>query len=283
MTSDPGADPDPGALLALATDLARRAGALALQMREGVTAAGTKSSPTDVVTAADRAVERLLRDALREARPDDAVLGEEGGGSVGGSGLRWVVDPIDGTVNYLYGLPQWAVSIAVERDGEVLVGVVHDVIKDELFSAVRGHGAYLGDRRLAGSEHTELGQALIATGFGYAAQRRAAQAALLPALLPAVRDLRRLGSSALDLCAVAAGRLDGYFEQGLSPWDLAAGGLIAREAGVRVEGLRGRPAGYPMVLAAGTGVFGPLHDLLAAHDADADPVGDFPRPDPYGW
>ena len=280
MTSDHGGDA--GALLALATDLARRAGALALSMREGVTTAATKSSPTDVVTAADGAVERLLRDALGEARPDDAVLGEEAGGTSGRSGLRWVVDPIDGTVNYLYGLPQWAVSIAVERDGEVLVGVVYDVVRDELFSAVRGRGSYVGDRRLACSDQADLGQALVGTGFGYAARRRAAQAALLPAVLPAVRDLRRLGSSALDLCAVAAGRLDGYFEQGLSPWDLAAGGLVAREAGVRVEGLRGRPAGYPMVLAAGPGVFGALHDLLAAHDADADPVGDFPQPDPHG-
>ena len=194
-----------------------------------------------------------------------------------------MVDPIDGTVNYLYGLPQWAVSVAVQHDRQSVVGVVFDPAKDELFRAVRGGGALLAGRRLACSRMDELGQALVATGFGYAARRRAVQAALLPALLPRVRDLRRVGSGALDLCAVAAGRVDAYYEQGLSPWDLAAGGLIAQEAGARGAGLHGRPAGFPMVLAAAPGVYDALHDLLAEHDADADPVGDFRRPDPYDW
>ena len=274
---------DPDALLELAVRLAREAGALALSMREGVAAEDTKSTPTDVVTAADRAVERLLLDGLRAARPDDGVLGEEGAGRPSSTGLRWVVDPIDGTVNYLYGLPHWAVSIAVERERSVLVGVVLDPVKDELFSAVLGAGARLGGRRLACTGVSDLGQALVATGFGYDARRRAAQAALLPDLLPRVRDLRRFGSSALDLCALAAGRIDAYYEQGLSPWDLAAAGLIAREAGARVEGLRGDPAGYPMVVAGGPAVFDALHDVLAEHDAAADPVGDFPSPDPFGW
>ena len=136
---------------------------------------------------------------------------------------------------------------------------------------------------LACNEVTDLGQTLVATGFGYDARRRAVQAALLPDLLPRVRDLRRVGAGALDLCAVAAGRVDAYYEQGLSPWDLSAGGLVATEAGARLGGLRGRPAGFPMTLAAAPGVFDALHDLLVAHDADADPVGDFRAPDPFDW
>ncbi len=278
---------DPAELLALATSIAREAGVLALEMRAGIRAEDTKSSPTDVVTAADRAVERLVVDAVRRHRPDDGLLGEEGGGWRGPSGLRWVVDPIDGTVNYLYGLPQWAVSIAVEtgtgRDRQSLVGVVLDPAKDELFTAVRGQGSTLNGQPLACNRVDELAQTLVATGFGYDAGRRAAQAGLLAAVLPAVRDIRRVGAGALDLCAVAAGRVDAYYEQGLSPWDLAAGGLVATEAGARLGGLRGMPAGYPMTLAAAPGVFDALHDLLAAQDADADPVGDFRAPDPFDW
>lgn len=263
---------DLDATLALATDLAREAGALALSMRHGIEQLDTKSSPTDVVTAADRAVEELLVGALAVARPQDGVLGEEGAGTAGSSGVRWVVDPIDGTVNYLYGIPQWAVSLGVEDASGTAVGVVYDPSKGELWQAVRGGGAVLNGQPLRCTGVTALGQALVGTGFGYDARRRAAQAALLPALLPAVRDVRRLGAGSLDLCAVAAGRLDAYFEQGLSPWDLSAGGLVATEAGARVEGLRGRPAGFDLVLAAGPGVFDALHDLLVAGDADRDPL-----------
>ena len=275
---------DLDALLDLATGLARDAGALALRMRAGIRTESTKSSPTDVVTAADRAVERLVVDGIRAARPDDGLLGEEGAGTPGTSGLRWVVDPIDGTVNYLYGLPQWAVSIAVQdADRRNLVGVVLDPAKGELFTAVRGGGSRLDGERLACNAVEDLGQALVGTGFGYDARRRAVQARALPAVLPAVRDLRRLGAGALDLCAVGCGRLDAYFEQGLSPWDCAAGGLVATEAGARLGGLRGRPAGFPMVVAAAPGVFDALHDLLVEQDADADPVGDFRSPDPFDW
>ena len=264
---------DPAELLELATRIARDAGALAMQMRVGVEQLDPKSSPTDVVTAADKAVERLLVDAIRAARPDDGLLGEEGASDPGTSGLRWVVDPIDGTVNYLYGIPQWAVSIGIEDADGTVVGVVCDAAKDELWQAVRGGGSSLNGAPLRCSEVTSLAQALVATGFGYDERRRAAQAKLLPALLPAVRDIRRLGSGALDLCGVAAGRTDAYFEQGLSPWDLSAGRLIATEAGARVEGLRGRPASHDLVVAAAPGVFDALHDLLAAGDADADPLG----------
>ena len=261
-----------GALLDLATDLAREAGALALRMRRGVSVAATKSSPTDVVTEADRAVEQLLLSGIAAARPDDGVLGEEGAAVAGTSGLRWVVDPVDGTVNFLYGIPQWAVSIGVEDASGALVGVVYDPGKDELFQAVRGEGASLNGSAISCTSVGSLAEALVGTGFGYDARRRAAQARVLPDLLPRARDIRRLGSGALDLCGVAAGRLDAYYEQGLAPWDLCAGGLIAREAGALVTGLRGAAAGPALVLAAGPGVHGELHDLLVEHDADADPL-----------
>jgi myo-inositol-1(or 4)-monophosphatase len=264
--------PDPHALLELATDLARRAGALALEMRAGVETLATKSSPTDVVTKADQAVERLLTDGIRAARPDDGLLGEEGASDAGSSGLRWVVDPIDGTVNYLYGIPQWAVSIGIEDGGGTLVGVVYDPAKQELWQAVRGEGSTVNGASLRCSGATSLAQSLVATGFGYDERRRAAQAQILPGLLPVVRDIRRLGAGALDLCGVAAGRVDAYYEQGLSPWDLSAGRLIATEAGARVEGLRGRAASHDLVIAATPGVFDALHDLLAAADADRDPL-----------
>ena len=263
--------PDPSALLLLATDLARRAGALALSMHAGLDDPDVKSSPTDVVTAADRACEQLLVDGIRAARPDDGILGEEGASTDGTSGVKWVVDPIDGTVNYLYGLPQWAVSIGVEVDGQALVGVIYDAPKDELWTAVRGRGAFLDGRPLRCSAVEDLAQTLVSTGFSYDVRRRSVQAQHLTRVLPVVRDLRRLGASSLDLCDVAAGRVDAYYEQGLSPWDLSAGRLVATEAGALVEGLRGRPADSAMVLAAGPAVFGALHDLLVAHDADAAP------------
>ena len=263
---------DPSALLALAVDLARQAGALALSMHSGLGRSDTKSSPTDVVTAADRAAESLLVQGIRAARPGDGILGEEGADDAGTTGVRWVIDPIDGTVNYLYGLPQWGVSIGVEVDGVAHAGVVFDPAKDELFTAVRGGGAQRNGAPLRCTSATELSQALVATGFGYDARRRAAQAAVLPTLLPAVRDIRRVGAGALDLCAVAAGRVDAYYEQGLSPWDMSAGLLVATEAGARIGGLRGAAPSGAMVLAAAPGVFDALHDLLAAADADRDPL-----------
>ena len=258
--------------LALATDLAREAGALALSMRAGITVLETKTSPVDVVTAADQAVEALLVKALATARPEDGLLGEEGAGSTGTSGVRWVIDPIDGTVNYLYAIPQWAVSIGVEDADGAAVGVVFDPSKNELWQGIRGGGAVLNGQPLRCSDVTDLGQTLVGTGFGYDARRRAVQTRVLPTLLPRVRDIRRLGAGSLDLCSVAAGRLDAYYEQGLSPWDLCAGGLIAAEAGARVEGLRGRTAGYDLVVAAGPGIFDALHDILVDFDADADPL-----------
>jgi myo-inositol-1(or 4)-monophosphatase len=262
---------DLDALLDLATRLATEAGALAVEMREGVETLPTKSSPTDVVTEADQAVERLLVEGIRAARPGDGILGEEGASDDGTTGVRWVIDPIDGTVNYLYGLTAWGVSIGVEVDGVPSVGVVMAPVRRELWQGVLGRGSTLNGRPLQCSDVQDLSLTLVSTGFGYDARRRAAQSQLLPTLLPTVRDIRREGAGSLDLCAVAAGRVDAYFEQGLSPWDLSAGGLIAREAGARVEGLRGKPAGSDLVVAAGPGIFAALHDLLVAGDADRDP------------
>jgi len=263
---------DPAPLLELATDLARRAGALALSMHSGLAGHDTKSTPTDVVTEADRACEQLLVDGIRAARPDDGVLGEEGASSDGTSGVRWVVDPIDGTVNYLYGLPQWAVSIGVEVDGAVLVGVVFDAAKDELWTAVRGQGALLDGRPLRCSAASDLSQTLVATGFHYDVRRRSVQAHNLARVLPVVRDIRRLGAGSLDLCAVAAGRVDAYYEQGLNPWDMAAGLLIAEEAGARTGDLRGGAPGFGMVVASAPAVYDPLVEVLAGLDADDDPL-----------
>lgn len=256
-------------LLALATTLARRAGAL-LRQPDAVLDVDTKSSPTDVVTQMDTAAEALIVEGLREVRPDDAILGEEGGAESGTSGVRWVVDPIDGTVNYLYGLPQWGVSIAAEVDGRVEVGVVLDPSRDELYAAVRGQGATCNGVPIHASQQTALAQALVATGFGYASSRRRTQAKVVAQLLPQVRDIRRMGAASLDLCAVARGWVDAYYERGLEPWDLAAGGLIAAEAGARVAGLHGRPASGELVVAAPPALFDPLHDLLAELGADHD-------------
>jgi myo-inositol-1(or 4)-monophosphatase len=185
--------------------------------------------------------------------------------------VRWVLDPIDGTVNYLYGLPQYAVSLAAEIDGEAVAGVVINAATGDEWTAVRGGGAWRGDRRLHPSTRTRLDQSLVGTGFGYDAKRRAHQGAVVAQLITRVRDIRRFGAAALDLCAVAEGTLDAYFEKGLNAWDHAAGGLIAAEAGATVSGLRGAAPGLDMVVAAPPAIFGPLHDLLVELDADSGP------------
>ncbi|MCI4064936.1 inositol monophosphatase [Micromonospora sp. R77] len=268
--------PGPQELLEIAIEVAREAAATAYRMRvEGVSVAATKSTATDVVTAADRAVERQVLDALGRRRPDDGVLGEEygagQGGPVGAGGVRWIVDPIDGTVNYLYGLPYCAVSLAAEVDGQVVAGVVRNIHTGEEWTATVGGGAWRDGVRLRCSGETDLGQALVATGFGYDAGRRGHQARVVAELIPHVRDIRRLGAAALDLCLAAEGRLDAYYEKGLAAWDLAAGGLVAAEAGLRVTGLAGRPPGPDLVIAAPPALYEPLHDRLAALDASGGP------------
>ncbi|HVF74398.1 MAG TPA: inositol monophosphatase family protein [Acidimicrobiales bacterium] len=249
-------------LLELAVDVAHRAGALLLDGLDSVrTTVETKSTRTDMVTEMDRASERLVVTALREARPDDALLGEEGTSSGGTSGVRWVVDPLDGTTNYLYGFPAWAVSVAAEVEGASAVGVVHDPVHGETFTAVRGQGAWCNGERLAVAGAPDLATALVGTGFSYDAVRRGEQAALLARVLPVVRDIRRAGAAALDLCWVGLGRLDAFFERGLAPWDSAAGSLVAAEAGALVEQL---PDGT--WVAAAPQLFEPLRALLAAAD-----------------
>ncbi|WP_069169179.1 inositol monophosphatase family protein [Streptomyces griseus] len=258
-------------LLDLALEAARRAGAL---LRDGRPAdlqvAATKSSPIDVVTEMDIRAEKLITGFLAESRPTDGFLGEEGAGSEGSSGVRWVIDPLDGTVNYLYGLPTWAVSIAAERDGERVVGVVEAPMRRETFHAVLGRGAYGNGETLRCRPAPPLDQALVSTGFNYVTDVRAHQAAVAQRLIPRLRDIRRGGSAAVDLCDVAAGRLDGYYERGLHPWDLAAGDLIAREAGALTGGRPGLPADGDLTVAATPGVFEPLQaildDLGAWHD-----------------
>jgi myo-inositol-1(or 4)-monophosphatase len=227
---------DDAALLELARRTAREAGELVLRhRRDGVSVARTKSSLTDVVTEADQASEQLIRSRLLDARPDDGFLGEEGDDLAGSSGVRWVVDPIDGTVNYLYGLPDFAVSIAALRGDEVVAGVVLAPATGTEHVATRGGGALRDGVPLQVRHAAGLDQALVATGFGYEADVRARQGSSVARLLPRVRDIRRGGSCALDLCGLAAGHLDAYVEEGTHLWDRAAAGLIATEAGARVE------------------------------------------------
>lgn len=257
-------------LRATAVAVARQVGDVVTRMRAvGPGQVETKSSATDVVTAADTAAERLARRLLAQWRPGETVLGEEEGRGEGGSradGLCWVVDPIDGTVNYLYGSPWYAVSVAVQRDGASLAGAVAQPADGRLWSAARGHGADCNGVPLRVSRARQLELSLIGTGFSYLSQRRARQAAMVAGMLPKVRDVRRTGSAALDLCSVASGWLDGFAEHGLQRWDWAAGALIAAEAGAVV---RLPPPGSDLVLAATPGIAQALADLLVQCGADA--------------
>ncbi|MGW6473191.1 inositol monophosphatase family protein [Streptomyces nigra] len=261
-------DAPPSDLLALARQAARRAGDL---LRDGrpadLAVAATKSSPIDVVTEMDIAAEKLITDVISGRRPQDGFLGEEGAATEGTSGVRWVIDPLDGTVNYLYGLPTWSVSIAAERDGETVAGVVAAPMRGETYYAVRGGGAWAtgpweGERRLACRPTAPLDQALVSTGFNYVSEVRTHQAEVARRLIPLLRDIRRSGSAAIDLCDLAAGRLDGYYERGLNAWDVAAGDLIAREAGAVTGGRPGERPSRDLTVAATPGVFEPLQRLL---------------------
>jgi myo-inositol-1(or 4)-monophosphatase len=294
------AAPDPQELLALADQTATAAAMLlaeaGAQQRPEV--AATKSSLTDVVTEMDRRAEQLIRERILAARPGDTILGEEGGeigGPAGAGAARWVVDPLDGTINYLYGLADWCVSIAAEVGGVIVAGVVAIPLRGETYLAARGHGATVrtatgqttaagrsgpaeGHRDSAGpvlrcNRGVPLAQALVGTGFGYLSGRRRVQGEVVSALLPRIRDIRRGGSAAVDLCSVAAGRLDAFYERGLNPWDYSAGGLIAAEAGALVTGLGGRPASPSFTVAAGPGLYQELTEALTALDPerDADP------------
>jgi len=283
-------DEDAETLLRLAVNAASEAGALLASWRGEARpeVIDTKSSPTDVVTEMDRRSEALITERIRETRPGDAVLGEECGQTAGaavpggtGAGdhgaparVRWVVDPLDGTVNYLYGLPDWAVSIAAEVDGIVVAGVVEVPRFGETFTAVAGQGAWLHRggtaTALRCTSGVTLGQALVGTGFGYDSGRRQVQGEIIAKLLPQVRDIRRGGSAAVDLCSVAAGRMDAFFERGLNYWDYAAGGLIAREAGAMVGGLGGQPESTSMAAAAGPELYRQLDTFLSRLNPERD-------------
>lgn len=260
---------DLGDLQDLATTAAREAGSL---LREGLdrprTLVESKSSSTDMVSEMDRGAEALLVELLLGARPDDGMVGEEGTDRPGSSGVRWIVDPLDGTTNYLYGLAGFAVSIAAEVAGQLAVGVVYDVVHDELFAAVAGGGATRDGLPIRASAETELSRALVATGFAYDPDRRRAQAEALVQVIPEVRDVRRFGAASVDLCAVACGRVDAYYERGLAPWDLAAGVVIAREAGAVVSDFHGGSPEDGAVVAAAPGIAAALRDRLVAAGAD---------------
>jgi myo-inositol-1(or 4)-monophosphatase len=252
------------ALREIAESVAREAGR---QLREAfagprvnVTA---KSSPTDLVSEADHAAERLIRERLAAARPGDGVLGEEGGDDEGSTGVKWIVDPLDGTVNFLFGIPQWGVSIACEDAQGTLVGVIYDPMRDELWTAERDGPALLDGREIQGSDRTDLATAMVATGFGYDAEIRRLQAGVIARLLPQVRDIRRLGSAALDLAWTAAGRYDAFFERGLNAWDLAAGELLCRRAGLEVRHLAPTPPAGAGVLVAPDAIVDALESIVS--------------------
>ncbi|HEX8104218.1 MAG TPA: inositol monophosphatase family protein [Solirubrobacteraceae bacterium] len=253
-----------GELLALAEAVAREAGALLLEYaageRRGVT---SKSTATDLVSEADLATERLIRERLIAVRPDDAIVGEEGDDRPGRSGLRWVVDPLDGTVNFLFRIPQWCVSVAVEDAAGGVAGVVFDPSRGELWAAARDGAPTCDGEPIAASSREDLGTAMVATGFGYDAEVRRRQAATVARLLPQVRDIRRLGSAALDLVWTAAGRYDAYFERGVQPWDVAAGRLICERAGLAVRDLPPDPPQGQGILVAPPALIEPLHALVA--------------------
>ena len=263
-------DVDLAALLELALGAATEAGRLLTEERPAELGVETKSTSVDVVTEMDLRAERLLVDRLLGARPGDAVLGEEGGERAGTSGVRWVLDPIDGTTNYLYGLPVWAVSVAGEADGVAVVGVVHAPALGETYTAVRGGGAWSNGRRLAVNTGVALEQALVGTGFGYDAAGRGRQGEVLQRVVSRVRDVRRLGSAAYELCCVAAGRTDAYYERYTNRWDVAAAGLVAEEAGAVVQDLRGGPPSHALALACAPDLLGPFTSMLREFRADED-------------
>lgn len=239
-------------LMGLALELGTQAAELLIKsLGETRTSISTKTSSTDMVSEIDRASEKMVVDGIRAARPNDAILGEEGTNSAGTTGVRWVIDPLDGTTNYLYGLPGFAVSIGIEIDGVTEIGVVIDPSHNETFVARRGHGASRNGELISCNKTSELANALVATGFGYESTRRAEQAQVVAALLSEVRDIRRVGAAAIDLCWVACGRVDAYYERGPMPWDHSAGLLIASEAGASTLWTEvGWPSGDLIVAAA---------------------------------
>jgi len=249
--------------LEIAVGAARAAAALLIE-RFGGPAAGlrVKSSATDMVSEADERAERMVVSYIRERRADDALVAEEGSEARGRTDVQWYIDPLDGTTNYLYGIPHWAVAICCADADGALAGVVYDPLRDELFSATRGGGARLGDRPLRVSEKADLPTALVATGFAYVTDSRRLQGRILAGVLGEVRDVRRLGSASLDLAYVASGRFDAYFESVDQPWDWMAGALLVREAGGRVSQLTPANPALPRIVASGSALHDALLELL---------------------
>jgi myo-inositol-1(or 4)-monophosphatase len=254
-------------LLALATEASVHAGKLLMTFFEGPAAGvSSKTSHTDLVSDADRASEKLLLDAIDKARPGDGVLAEEGSARDSTSGYTWVLDPLDGTINFLFGIPVWSVSVAVQDAEGTAVGVVHDPCRGETFAARRGGGATLNGGRVAVSDKDDVSTALIGTGFSYEPEARSRQAEVVARVLPVVRDIRRAGSAALDLAAVSCGRLDGFYEGTMEPWDKAAGALLIIEAGGVVTELDPPLAHLsPGVIAAGPALHGRLSEVVLGH------------------
>ena len=259
----------------LAVQIAKATGLLLLD-RPTDLGIQTKSSATDVVTLMDQRAEAFVVSELNKHRPNDAILGEEGANKSGTSGFQWVIDTIDGTVNYLHKVPHWCVSIGLKEtaSGDSISGVVYVPVLDQMYISSKGLGAWIiesnGPRQLQVSGCSELSQALVGTGFGYSSARRASQARVLQEVLPKVADIRRLGSCAVDLCLVADGVLDGYYERGVNPWDHAAGELIAREAGAISSGLFGNPIGSDMIVVTNPAIHSNLLAILEANKADQD-------------
>ncbi len=256
---------DPAELLALARPIAEEVGARLLASLDGAgPAISSKSTPTDLVTELDTWAEAHIAERLLAARPHDGFVGEEGADRVGTSGVTWCVDPIDGTVNFIHAMPGFNVSIAALVDGRSVAGVVVSPLHGDVFCATLGGGATRNDAPIRCAEPASLARSVVATGFGYDPARRRRQAAVLTEVIEQVADIRRVGAAAVDLCWVACGRLDGYWEVGLNPWDHAAGSLVATEAGARCEGLDGAPPGAALTIAAPPATFDALHDLLRA-------------------
>ncbi len=261
---------DQADLLELAQEIAEAAGKLLRARLDSVaggvllaTGASSKSSPTDLVTDVDRASEALIVGSLLRARPDDGILGEEGSSRKGSTGITWVIDPLDGTINYLYGIEEFAVSIGASVEGRSVLGAVHNPVNGEMFAACEGQGATLNGRELRlEPSGRPLAEALVGTGFAYRSKDRADQARILATVLPRVRDIRRRGSAAIDICAVACGRFDAFYEAWLRPWDVAAGDIIVREAGATITEVEGLADGSPTVVVAAPGLEGPLVELL---------------------
>ena len=249
-------------LVALAADLARGAGQVHRQGLESTLRVEIKSSPTDLVSEVDRESERLIVERLSAVRPDDAILAEEGTLIEGTSGVRWVIDPLDGTTNYLYGYPAFAASVAVEIDGKLEIGAVYDSSAGRCYEALNGFGAFCDDRPIHAREQPDLERSLVATGFSYDAKQRERQGSVVAVVLGRVSDIRRSGAAALDLCHIAAGHLDAYWELDNAPWDYAAGSVIAHEAGAEVVFPRAAHGCGPSIVAANSSLMPSFLDLL---------------------